>query len=229
MRNLVVVKYLNGYMLRGRTFDIGNRNIFPLVTTDNKKMEIRIADLKAVFFLRGEKEKSYVKPKGDQPGIRLVVQFVDGEELIGTSFDYSLKKTHFYLFPSDPEDSNERVLVNRKAARFISRLSDGKEPHSGKDDEVFRKGFERTFYRFLYTLAQQFNNPLIQIDKTTIINHHISFKKEFGQQVREYVMRFGDEAWCEFFERKMGEIELDMGDRSLKPILKICGNPRKSA
>jgi len=185
-----------------------------------------------VFFVKSpddDEKKDYDLPDGNLAGIKLVVQFFDGEEIVGTSFDYSLKKSHFFLFPTDADDNNRRILVNRKAARFISRITSEDAGRSGEDDITFRKRFEREVYRYLYSLAQQFADLRLPIDNTLVINNHLAFKKEFGHQVKEYRVRFGDDVWLEFLARKMQEIEFDMGDRALIPLTKIVGLSREQA
>jgi Family of unknown function (DUF6982) len=230
MKNLVVVKYLNGYIVRGHTLDIGNKDVFHLFTTTGEKQEVRIDELKAVFFVRsltGGQHGEYVHPQTNALGAKLVVQFFDGEEIMGTSFDYSLKKTHFYLFPLDPEDNNERILINRKAARFISRVSDRRKKRRSPEEEVaFRKQFEREVYRFMYSIAQQCSDPRMQIDRQALVNFHLSFRKEFGVRFQEYLVVFGQKTWEEFRDLKLNEICLDMGDRSVVLLRKIMVLPK---
>jgi len=226
MKQIVVAKYLNGYTVRGYTLDVGPKDVFHLVTPTGQRQEIHISELKAVFFVKsldGEQAGRESRPPRDSVGVKLVVQFFDGEEITGTSFDYSLKKPHFYMFPHGPDDNNERILVNRKAARFISRLKEPAGGHVAEDDETFRRKFEREVYRFVYTLAQQFSDPRLNVASPMIVNYHLGFRKEFGRRVEEYVTRFGEPAWQEFVESKFAEIRLHMGDRALKPLLKVIG------
>lgn len=226
MKRNVVVKYLNGYTVRGFTLDIGTKDIFHLVTPSVQKMEIRISELKAVFFVKSQEGDSQGEqsPRPDQASVKLVVQFFDDEEITGISYDYSLKKPHFSLFTLDPDDNNERVLVNRKAARFISRLAKKPGEQNDEGDVTFRKDFEREMYRFLYTLAQQFSDPRLAVSKPLLMNYQLTFHKEFARRLDEYVRRFGQDAWTEFLDRKLTEICFDMGDRALAPIKHIVAH-----
>jgi len=127
--NKVVVHFLNGRLLKGTTQDFfPNRPLFHMQPTDGGTAEeIRIKDLKAVFFVKdyaGNSSRRDLRgfvnaPAETSQGKKIAVQFKDGELLCGYSLSYSPERLGFFMFPADPGSNNLRVFVVRTAAREV--------------------------------------------------------------------------------------------------------------
>ena len=126
----VVARYLDGRLLKGYTdFDpdlLGFR-LVPAEDPESEEAEIRVADLKAVFFVRSfAGNPEYVESKDlyqtRPPGTRKVrVEFVDGEELVGHTRDDPAKRPGFFFSPFDPQSNNLRVFAVFDAVRRVER------------------------------------------------------------------------------------------------------------
>ena len=120
-RNRVVVRFKDGRLLKGYTYDftpVGET--FHLKSGREKDtLEIRVADLKALFFVRTlEGNKDYSEKSRfdevDNPqlsGLKIKAKFSDGEVIRGTTQGYSKKRKGFFIFPVDPQSNNERIYV----------------------------------------------------------------------------------------------------------------------
>lgn len=129
----IVVRYRDGKTLKGTT-----QNFFPNKPNFHVKchggtgsgdvVEVRIEDLKAVFFVRDftgnpkHVERKRLDP-GDRPQGRLMeVTCKDGEVIVGTTTGYDPKRPGFFLFPIDPSANNARVYLVAgavRSARFL--------------------------------------------------------------------------------------------------------------
>ena len=110
----VVVKFLNGRFQKGRIETFEPRTGKVILDSVERKTEIALADLKAIFFLR-ELNTSPVKEETLKPGgTRVKVLFADGEELSGYTYALKLQEEGFFLFPTSRTDNNERIYVSRK-------------------------------------------------------------------------------------------------------------------
>ena len=116
-------------MLKGTTLDVHpGKKAFHLTLIDGEQKEISLSSPKAIFFvksfeghLKGHREIP-VDSALQQPGygLKVVVEFKDGEKIVGTTMNRrSLENDQFFLFPLNPTDNNERILINRKATRNI--------------------------------------------------------------------------------------------------------------
>jgi hypothetical protein len=123
-RNKVVVRYRDGRMLKGYTHDFHPmKDTFHVVSEvagdKGTAYDVNIADLKAVFFVetydgradRGLKNPVAAASRPATSGLKIRVEFFDGEVLRGTSLGYNKNKKGFFVLPGDPEDNNERVFV----------------------------------------------------------------------------------------------------------------------
>ena len=131
-RNRVVVHFKDGRVLKGHT-----HNFTPLketlhLTSEQEKdteniHEIRTADLKAIFFVKTlEGNKDYVEKvrldQIDNPGLRglkIKVEFSDGEIISGTSLGYNRERKGFFMVPVDPQSNNERIYVLADALKDV--------------------------------------------------------------------------------------------------------------
>lgn len=123
-RNRVLIHFNDGTLLKGYTHDfVPERDAFHLILpggegTDASR-EIRTTDLKAVFFLKTfEGNREYVEkqdfkdvPASASHGLKIKVEFRDGEVLRGFSLGYNKTKKGFFIIPIDPGSNNERIYV----------------------------------------------------------------------------------------------------------------------
>jgi hypothetical protein len=120
----VVAHFKGGRLLKGYTQDFNpDKDTFTLVSEQRrdkgKTYQVRIADLKAVFFVRAlegnifyrEKKKFREVNMSHLRGIGIRLHFKDGEVIRGASLDYAVGKKAFFVTPVDPESNNERVYV----------------------------------------------------------------------------------------------------------------------
>ena len=128
----VVVKYQNGEIIKGwvEDFRLDRESfiLFPLIEySQEERMEINFSALKAVFFVKdflGDKNYKKVRTFNIDLKItpsqrKLIVNFVDGEHLYGTSHDYGRYKIGFFIYPIDPKDNSERIFVVQSAVESV--------------------------------------------------------------------------------------------------------------
>jgi choline kinase len=131
-RNKVVAHYNDGRLLKGYTHDFTPaRNIFHLTSQEESDFgtihEIKLSDLKAVFFVktwRGslkykEKKRFEETDTSHLRGMKIKVIFKDGETIRGVSLGYSKMKRGFFVIPLDPLSNNERVYILNAAVREV--------------------------------------------------------------------------------------------------------------
>ena len=132
--NKVVVRFRDGHLLKGSTADfVPNKDRFHLSPTDApsaaKPMELRFAEIKALFFVREfagkprpQKDPVDAPPAAPGAGRGIRVMFQDGEILVGTTNGYQPNRLGFFVVPADPESNNERCFVISSAAVQVSLL-----------------------------------------------------------------------------------------------------------
>jgi hypothetical protein len=129
----VVVHYKSGNILKGYTHDFSPAaNEFHLISelpADKGTIhDVRIADLKAVFFVKTlDGNKAYHERKVFKAtdtsrlrGLKIKVRFTDGEVARGTTLGYSKAKKGFFITPVDPKDNNDRIYVVADALRDVA-------------------------------------------------------------------------------------------------------------
>jgi hypothetical protein len=121
-------------VVKGVSHDIDpGRPTFHIRPADQQGIEVRLADLKALFFVRSltgdptHTEGSTVeagdqRARGAHP---IEVQFADGERVVGLTVRYPPVRPFFYVVPADGRSNNLRILINRAA---VVRLG---QPPSG--------------------------------------------------------------------------------------------------
>ena len=90
-------------------------------------MEIDFNSLKAVFFVKdfiGDKNYKKIRTfnvdfKITPSQRKLIVNFVDGEHLYGTSHDYGRYKIGFFIYPIDPKDNSQRIFIVQLAVESV--------------------------------------------------------------------------------------------------------------
>jgi hypothetical protein len=134
VQNKIVARFVDGRVLKGTTADfLPTRPAFHLVPSPQRGtaiavVEVKVADLKALFFVRDfDGDAAYTEQKDFAPGTpphgrRLQVTFKDGETLVGTTTGYQPDRTGFFLLPADSQSNNERCFIVAaavKAVRFL--------------------------------------------------------------------------------------------------------------
>lgn len=123
-RNRVVVHFKDGKLLKGQTSDfVPAQETFHITSEQEydkgRTYEIKCAELKAIFFVKTlEGNHSYVEKKNfsevdasGRRGLKIKVEFSDGEVIRGMSFDYSKKFNGFFIMPIDPRSNNGKIYV----------------------------------------------------------------------------------------------------------------------
>jgi small nuclear ribonucleoprotein (snRNP)-like protein len=130
IQNKIVVRYQNGKILKGQTSDfLPAKPTFHVsvfgASSGSQSQEIKVADLKAIFFVRdfkGDREYeeakdfSAIKPAGR----KIQVIFKDGETLVGTTQGYDPHRQGFFVIPADGKSNNERSFIVASATNKIS-------------------------------------------------------------------------------------------------------------
>jgi len=132
MQNLIVIRYQDGRSLKGFTGDfIAGKDFFHViktVTSTEKSVEVRVSELKAVFFVKDlagnaayEEQKDF-DPSKPVAGRKISVRFNDGEQIVGFTQGYKPGRAGFFLVPADPLSNNDRIYVVCSAAQEIKFL-----------------------------------------------------------------------------------------------------------
>lgn len=116
MESRVVARFRDGRMVKGTTTNFApGKPSFHLAAVDRTVIEIKLTELKAVFFVRelngnpGYREVKAFEQRNY--GQRIACRFGDGEVLLGTTQGYDPHRPGFFVIPADPKSNNERVYV----------------------------------------------------------------------------------------------------------------------
>ena len=129
----IVARYLDGRVLRGYTANfLPAKDYFHLELVDAppgaKPVEVRVAELKAVFFVKdftGDSKRYDAQATEEgkpTAGRKIRVTFGDGETLVGTTQGYDAARPGFFIKPVDAASNNERCFVVARAAKAVSFL-----------------------------------------------------------------------------------------------------------
>jgi len=132
LKKKVVVKYQNDEIVKGWVEEFSPEKesfiLFPLFEySEEERMEIRLASLKAVFFVKDfTGDKNYKKVRTFNVDLKitpsqrkLIVNFLDGEHLYGTSHSYGRYKIGFFVYPIDQKDNSKRIFVIHSAIESV--------------------------------------------------------------------------------------------------------------
>ena len=130
MANEVVAHYLDGRVVKGISLDVDpNRPLFHIRTAAQGTLEVKLTELKALFFVKdlvgnsGRNDVLALEPsdgraRGSYP---IELEFADGERLIGLTVRYPPVRPFFFVLPADARSNNLRVLINRAAVKRMSQ------------------------------------------------------------------------------------------------------------
>jgi len=131
--NKVVARFADGHTIKGTTIDfspakdIFHVNVFN-ASIEEKPVEIFTRDLKALFFVKdfmGDPKyvhRNEFNPERPAVGVKIKVEFKDGEVLVGTTTGYDSKRWGFFISPADAESNNERCYVVAATTKYITIL-----------------------------------------------------------------------------------------------------------
>ncbi len=133
IENKVVVRFRDGKMLKGYTYDFNPRKEIFHVTKNqyaNEVMEVSTLRLKAVFFVRTfEGNRNHrnlddfsLETFKNIPGLKVKVTFFDGEVMYGSTNGYQPERKGFFIFPADEESNNERVFIIRESTVEVEKF-----------------------------------------------------------------------------------------------------------
>ncbi|MCK4234418.1 hypothetical protein KAX75_08310 [candidate division WOR-3 bacterium] len=138
-RNRVVARFKDGNLLKGFTLDFSPvKDIFHLVSEQDKDKgkshEVEVEELKAIFFVKSlQGNKGYYEKKKFEDisdsklqGMKIRVEFIDGEIIRGKTLVYSSNRKGFFVFPVDPNSNNEKIYCISSAVREVETGSDAK-------------------------------------------------------------------------------------------------------
>ncbi len=131
----IVVHYRDGKILKGFSQDFyPNKPAFHLLSAvagfsfTDEAVEVRVKDLKAVFFVRdfvGDSlynERKHFLDGERPPGRKVRVTFPDGEMLVGSTVGYDRQRQGFFLIPADPQSNNRSIFVISSAVTGVRFL-----------------------------------------------------------------------------------------------------------
>lgn len=131
-RNRIVVHFKDGRLYKGFTHDFTPvKDTFHLTSElehdKGKIYEVFCPNLKAVFFVKTLQGNPEYKEKkrfdevdiSNLRGIKIKIEFNDGEVMCGISLGYSKKRKGFFIVPVDPKSNNERVYVIASAVKDV--------------------------------------------------------------------------------------------------------------
>ena len=131
--NRIVAHFQDGRLMKGLTNDfLPAKAAFHLSgegqPAGTKPVEVRVAELKALFFVRTFEGNPEHRKTGDATadragqGRRIRVVFKDGETLVGTTQGYDRSRPGFFVVPVDEGSNNERCFVVTSATQDVSFL-----------------------------------------------------------------------------------------------------------
>ena len=136
MASEVVARFIDGRVVKGISYDIdANKHYCIIWTSDDDSVEVHLAELKALFFVRDlvgdprrdEGAKLAPNDKRAKGSFPIDVEFADGEHVVGLTVRYPPVREFFFVLPVDARSNNLRILVNRAAVVRIRQQLDGRK------------------------------------------------------------------------------------------------------
>jgi hypothetical protein len=129
----VVVRSIGGEIVKGYTDDFDpdqpSFHLVPASDSGDEPIEVPLKGLKAVFFVRSfAGNPQYVERKAvfDEPrpeGRKVMVEFSDGEVLVGYTAGYKPQEGGLFVVPVDPRSNNVKVYAVLAAVTRVNLLS----------------------------------------------------------------------------------------------------------
>jgi hypothetical protein len=129
--NKVVARYANGTIVKGSSINVDvAKPTIHVRTADGKTVEVRLAELKALFFVKTlEGDAAHNEAMNAAPGDSrgrgshlLDMRFRDGERLVAFANRYPPTGSFFFVAPVDTRSNNIRILVNRAEVVSIDKV-----------------------------------------------------------------------------------------------------------
>ena len=131
--NKVVARFAGDNLIKGTTNDFfSGAEVFHLnilgAPAEEKPFEIYVKNLKALFFVKdflGDSHyvnRNEFDPRHPTIGLKIRVEFKDGEVLVGSSTEYQPGRLGFFLLPADRNTNNELCYVVLEATKEIRIL-----------------------------------------------------------------------------------------------------------
>ena len=131
--NKDVARFAGGNIIKGTTNDFfSGKDVFHVnvlnAPAEEKPFEIYTKDLKALFFVKDflgnphYVNRNEFDPKHPPVGLKIRVEFKDGEVLVGTSTEYQPGRSGFFILPADVDSNNELCYVVVAATKEIRIL-----------------------------------------------------------------------------------------------------------
>ncbi len=130
--NLVVARFRDGRTLKGTSLNVDpTKPTFHVRTPDQGAIEVRLVDLKALFFVKdptgNSAHQEATAPTFGDPrlvgGRKIAVKFDDRETIVGMANRFPPVGNYFFMLPIDPKSNNLRILVNRAATVSITEVT----------------------------------------------------------------------------------------------------------
>ena len=127
--NKVVAHYQSGRVAKGIARDFTpSKDRFLLQGEDGQSLEILLADLKGLFFVKdldgdlGHAKSNLFDLQDMTPGRRIRVEFKDGETLQGITQGYSPDRFAFWVVPADRKSNTERAYIITSSTHKVAFL-----------------------------------------------------------------------------------------------------------
>ncbi len=131
--NKVVARHADGTVVKGTSMNVDvTKPTIHVRTSDGKMAEVRLADLKALFFVKSlEGDPAHNEAMAAAPadprarGSHLIeMRFRDGERLVAFANRFPPAGAFFFVVPVDSASNNVRILVNRAELRSIEKATE---------------------------------------------------------------------------------------------------------
>lgn len=128
--NRIVAHYLGGKLAKGYITDFNHNreafHVYPSPDMTEGGDLVHQDELKALFFVKTfEGSPGYEDPIFSEEqikklvGMKLKVQFKDGETLYATTYGYSPARKGFFIYPIDKKCNNNKVYVITASTSFV--------------------------------------------------------------------------------------------------------------
>jgi uncharacterized protein DUF6982 len=130
--NKVVARFADGRLIKGVSMNVDiTKPTCHVRTAEGRMEEVRLADLKALFFVKSldgdsahnEAMAAEAADPRSRGSIQVELRFRDGERLVAFANRFPPLGAFFFLVPVDAKSNNIRILVNRAQVVSIDRFS----------------------------------------------------------------------------------------------------------